>query len=554
MRRSLILLFAFLLLIAGGKAYSQTYLISAGGTVTTCAGDFFDSGGGGGAYSSGENFTMTFNSNSGVYTHIRVNFNLFDIDPSDTLIAYDGSTTAAPVIGKYNNNNPLITPNNQVQASIYNASGDITFQFKSDGGAVNGDGWFASLMCEPMCQKVIAGADLNNMSPVPSDSNYVDICFGDSVCFVADTSAIAFPQNNILYSQLASNTLFIWDLGDGTIDTGRVICHKYNLVQGYDVFLHVVDQQGCDNWNLCNFRVRISANPFGVIHPIPNYCSSTDTIEISTGYAGSSTIVITPINFHHSASQSFDSTMFLPDGPYCATQCYNTEVTFNVFAPGATISAATDILSICVNMEHSFAGDLGFWIICPNGQQVMLDPNTHSGGAFMGEPLGGTSHHSYDGTDECDPAQNLPGVGWNYCWSMIYPQSGNLTSLDGGASPIDSTNQQTHTGYITPDNSFAGLIGCPLNGTWNIKICDDYGSDNGYIFNWTLNLDPSLLPVGWGYSVPIDSIAWSGPFIYQQLDSSILVVPDTGGYFSYTITLYDAFGCSYDTTLFMTIV
>jgi len=534
---------------------SQTYLISSGGTVNACTGDFFDSGGNGGNYGNNENFTMTFHSTNPLNTHIKVSFNSFDIDASDMLYVYDGSNTSAPLIGAYNNVNPLSGGSNAVQASIYNTSGNLTFNFVSNGSVTN-SGWFASLVCIPQCQKVVAMIDTTKMIPLPNDSNYVDICFGDSIRFAADAGPLAFPQDNILYDQDSSTTQYLWDFGDGATAAGRIVWHKFTAVQGYDVYLRVIDIRGCDNTNLCNLRVRISANPFGEIHPLANLCSSADSIEITTGYSGTSNIVINPIDFYHSASQSFDSTMFVPDGPDCPVQCYNTEVTFDVFAPGATISAASDVLSICVNMEHSFTGDLGFTIICPNGQQVVLDPNTHSGGAYMGEPYGGSNHDYYDSdTNPCQAAYNPAGVGWTYCWSETYSQQGTLDALSyGSTSPIDSTNQITHTDYITPNNSLAGLIGCPLNGTWNIEICDDYGIDNGYIFNWTLNLNPALLPTGWGYTVPIDSIGWSGSFIEQQLDSSIIVYPDSGGIFTYTITIYDAFGCSYDTTFQITVI
>ncbi|MFA5782318.1 MAG: gliding motility-associated C-terminal domain-containing protein, partial [Bacteroidales bacterium] len=158
-------------------------------------------------------------------------------------------------------------------------------------------------------------------------------------------------------------------------------------------------------------------------------------------------------------------------------------------------------------------------------------------------------------TAPCDPSQNTPGTGWPYCWSEIYSNVGTYNDQCNGLNnPIDSVNQINHTGYFSPENPFSGLIGCPLNGTWSIQICDDWGQDNGYIFDWTLNLDPSLIPTGWTYSVPIDSIAWSGPFIEQQLDSSIIVFPDSGGIFTYTITIYDAFGCSYDTTFHITVI
>lgn len=543
--KKILLLFTLLFIVYSAK--SQTYLISAGGTVTACGEYFYDSGNSGGNYSANENFTMTFHSNNGTNTHIRMSFMTFDVEPGDTLIVYNGSNIGANVIGKYNNNN---IPPAFVAATI-SGNGDLTFQFKSN-GTINNAGWGAAFVCTQACQEIKSLYNTVLTVPHPNDSNYIDICIGNPITFAAKGSGAAFPESGILYPQDSTNCTFIWDFGDGITDTGQIVSHTYTLVRGYDIGLTIYDSRGCTNTNYLGGRVRISQSPFAEINPIPDLCSSTDTTFITLGYNASSIVVIQPVTSVQSASEKFDSTLFIPDGPNCPTQCYNTFVTFMAFAQNATITAASDILSICVNMEHSFTGDLGFRIICPNGQSVQLDPNTHSGGAYMGEPYGGSSHATYD--NGCDPSNNPYGVGWTYCWSQFYPQHGTLDALSNGGGTIDSTNTITNTNYITPNNSLSGLIGCPLNGTWNIEICDDYGIDNGYIFWWELNLDPSLLPVGWGYQVPIDTVTWTGSFFSIINDSTIRVIPDSGGTYQYTVTVTDIFGCSYDTTLSIQVV
>jgi len=541
------ILFLITLFFIAYSAQSQNYVISAGGTVNACAENFYDSGTGGN-YGPNENYTMTFHSNNPTNTHFRFGFNSFDVEPGDTLIVYNGSTTAAPVIGKFNNNN---LPPSYVFSTIANPTGDLTFQFKSN-ATLNNAGWWASFVCTPACQEINALYHPGLTVPQPDDSNYIDICIGNPITFGARGSGAAFPEAGILYPQDSTNVTYYWDFGDGVLDTGQIVTHTYTLVRGYDIGLSIVDSRGCVNTNYLGGRVRISQSPFAQINPLPDLCSSTDTTYVTIGYNAGSVVVVEPINSVQSASEKFDSTLFIPDGPSCPIQCYNTFVQFMAFAPGATITSGADILSICVNMEHSYTGDLGFRIICPNGQSVTLDPNTHSGGAYMGEPYGGASHGSYD--NGCDQTNNPYGVGWTYCWSEIYPQHGTLDALSNGVSPIDSTNTINHTNYITSNNPLNGLVGCPLNGTWNIEICDDFGIDNGYIFWWELNLDPALLPVGWGYQVPIDTVTWDGSFFSIINDSTIMVVPDSGGTFQYTVTVTDIFGCSYDTTLSIQVV
>ncbi|MCX6231607.1 MAG: PKD domain-containing protein [Bacteroidetes bacterium] len=386
------------------------------------------------------------------------------------------------------------------------------------------------------------------------------ICLGKSITFAG--SGI-YPQNDVLYHQSNNTSHFYWDLGDGTIDSGQVITKTYTMRRGYDIMLKIVDSTGCISTNAIAARVRISSRPTTTIQPLADMCTG-NTKLISVGYSPNSVVLVEPMGFIQTSKQGYDSTLFLPDGPICLPGIYNTFVVFNNFPPGAVIQSATDILAICVNMEHSYAGDLGFRIMCPNSTIVVLDPNTHSGGNFLGVPAGGLNHHNFD--NGCLPANNPYGVGWNYCWSEVYPNNnmtfdqlsssagaGTVTPVGGGRT-IDSTNQSLHTNYIKPQNPLAGLIGCPLNGTWNIEIKDDFGSDNGYIFGWNLELQANLMPNNWTYNVKIDSVGFSGPFITPLNDTTAIIIPTTGGNYLYHISLVDEFGCVWDTNANMTVI
>jgi len=521
---------------------AQNYEIDTynGLTITTCNGFFYDSGGPSGSYSNNETKTITFHSGSPINTHIKVYFHEFDIDPSDTLFIYDGSNTSAPLIGMYNDNNTLyLFP---VQASITNASGDLTFKFKSNSTVIN-LGWKGEVTCIPECQIIFSQLDSIQTVPHPNDSNYVDVCLGGTISF---TGMGVYLQNNMVYNQSDATSTFLWDFGDGTTGVGQTISHTYTQVNGYDVNLTITDSHGCVNTNYPGIRVRVSDNPIVGVNILPDICAQTDSIIISAGYNPSSTVSLAPIDVNQGASQGFDSTLFIPDGPGCSVLCYSTAVTFTSFASTATVTSASDILSVCVNMEHSYVGDLSFTIICPNGQSDTLKSYNNFGSGYMGIPFGWDSHENYDSSG-CNSSSNPLGIPLEYCWSEIYPNIGTINS-NSSLHQLPATNTAVDTGYYYPDESFSNLIGCPLNGTWNIEICDNWLWDNGYIFDWTLNFDPSLLS-GWSYSVPIDSIEWSGPFIVQQSDSSIIVYPDSGGTYNYNVTIYDDFGCSYDTVV-----
>lgn len=527
------------------QGFSQTVVnldgSTHGSTQTGCSFWFYDDGGVGSAYTNNQDRWITFHSNNVTNTHMRLSFASFNIDNSDTLFVYDGSSTAAPLIGMYNASNPLTIPTTMVQASIYNASGDLTVRFKSNASGTMA-GWNASVDCVPMCQTVIPTADTLVMIPLPDDSGYVDICFGEPIKFAGlGAGPGAFPQNDILYHQDSLNSMYIWDFGDGVIDTGRVIWHTYTTVSGYDVYMRIVDVNGCQSTLLYSLKVRISDDPIVAIKPLPDICVG-DQIDLVVGTDGASTIVVAPTGSVQVATAMYDSVTFIPDGPSCPVTCYGTPVIFNSFPAGATITSASDIASICMGMEHTFAGDLAFRIICPNGQNVVLDSYDNSGGSDFG------ISNSSDGSPICTPTNNPPGTGRTYCWSELYPQQGLLNTLDGGTSPIPATDTINLTGYITPENPLSGLVGCPLNGTWSIEICDHWGADNGYVFWWALTLTNQNISGAWSYTVDIDSVTWSGPYISSTSDSTAIIYPTTPGIFNYTATVWDEYGCSYDTT------
>ena len=50
----------------------------------------------------------------------------------------------------------------------------------------------------------------------------------------------------------------------------------------------------------------------------------------------------------------------------------NVDIVQTGFTSGTTITNSNQILSMCLDMEHTFMGDLVISIACPNGQSVIL--------------------------------------------------------------------------------------------------------------------------------------------------------------------------------------
>ena len=414
-----------------------------------------------------------------------------------------------------------------IAASLTNMSGCLTVRFISN-ASDEASGWHASISCHQVCQEVIANLNAILTSPSP-DTGYIAICPGNSIHFVGYSS---YPQNNYSYNQSDNTSIYTWYFGDGTSANGPVVDHTYTQPGGYTVYLEITDTHGCTSTNSIDTRVIFAGSPFQDIVTPSNICANDTTNLIFAGALNpDASIVGEPYHEVIDVSLGVNDTTFLPDGEGVS---YTSGVTFNCFAPGQTLQNAWDIVSICANMEHSFLGDLEITLTCPNGQAIVLKEYPGGGGAYLGQPID-------------DDAILDPGLGTTYCWSPT-PTLGTMVVEAGVTSPLPA-------GDYTPYQSFAGLVGCPLNGLWSIDVSDNWASDNGFIFSWEIEFNPLISPGIWEYTIPIVSQGWtSGPYIINQTPTNLTVNPTTEGIFDYTYTIIDAVGCSWDTSVSLTAI
>ena len=254
---------------------------------------------------------------------------------------------------------------------------------------------------------------------------------------------------------------------------------------------------------------------------------------------------------------------FIPDGTACPDYPLNVPIYISNFSGYDTIASADEILSVCVNLEHSFMGDISISVVCPTGQEAFLkygnivqnnsgitvDSVTQSiisltggngGGRNLGCPLddwiGGRliSPDKVDNEPKCDSLQNPYGIGLDYCFSRDthytlvtgdnaaavwsadnpHPSNGNwyitrqgneisMTDpfdpipagfIHAGETPTGTFNTQkpsNHMGksdYYLPVTTFEELVGCPVQGVWNLRVYDTWGADNGWVFGWSIDL------------------------------------------------------------------
>jgi len=553
------LLIAIGSLFVGSVSYSQMQMTDAdyvGANQLDCgllgAGgvNFIDMGGN---YTPNFDDTITFCPDLTQGTKVSIAFatNIgyeFDIHPTDTLYIYDGPTTAAPLLVAANNGtNP--TGGNWQASFQNNPSGCLTVRFKTD-GASDGTGWVAKVACGnlaqpyyPHLEAFVNGDPLNRLNPI--DTGYVNICLGDSILFVAKP---LFPYSleatGFGYSQTLTNINYSWtisNLGPLGINNDSV-WFVPTARQGYFVDLKMTDQ--FPQLMGITAKVRVSILPsFATAGPIE------DTICIGTqdnligGVTAQDTAGVDVPGGEFSIGGSFAGLTFLPDG---TGQLYQTTIPISGLGNG-TVTQPSDIASICLDIEHSYIGDIEITLTCPNGTEVSL-MNTYGGnGLVLNGCFGGAICLGSD-TDTDGGAPGSPVE--TYCFSFVNPDFGTVCNNLGNTYTNSSGFASMIPGTYTPDGDFNAFIGCPLDGNWTISVQDNQGIDDGYIFQWGIVFDASLYPNFETYQNYYVDGFWSpSPNIISGQNDTLVVIQTTApGHSFYTYNVVDDFGCAYDTT------
>lgn len=589
----------------------------------------------GDCYDNNEDYYVTFYDTACFYPNrLTTVVDELDIHPSDTLYIYDGPDTTYPLLFKGNNSNASSVRYDD----IYSTDNVLTIRIKTDSADTAG-GFSFNIVCKKICQEMEMSWDTafykySGGEPLErkvtwdfevkevNDSvtgaflrmdtiwfHAFDICFGDTMGVALN---VEFPENDMYYHQDEESVYYTWKFGDGDSVSGLMLSevrHKYAMGKGYTVYVQTMDNRGCKSKQFLPARVRIANSPIRTVNNFPSVCYNANKSTSDSVMLDNSVIHIEAMEFGAEVASEFNTRVFIPDGPECTDRCYYSSVYFTEFPTGKTVESAEDICSICINMEHEFMGDISIALICPEGNRAVLkykeeeyvDPNTGEvdfpggggDGNFFGLPYGGIGHHRYNhATNECDSLYNIPGVGWNYCWSYnddygYWDRTGNPNSNLNNAiyvnnnlvpvthdfgshlpsgyyitenapgeqmfSTTDSSYKSQKIGFYKPSENFASLVGCSLNGRWDVEICDLWGSDNGWVFSWELEFC-NMSDEDWGYIVGIDTIMWTerSENIMFDRETGSVSVNDTFGTFFLDVTVVDSFDCVWDTTVSIT--
>ena len=334
------------MVLACSFAFGQTsYQLGVNGIgttttdITTCNAYIYDSGGENGNYGPGEDYWLTIHPTSGAVT---IHFMNFGAAATDTLFAYNGTdpnndsiplmigSLAVPWV---NESNVIQVGDQEASATIQNPTGALTLHFKSSNNTSGGEGFALLVSCQEPCQRLHANIDFANSVPTPhfdTELNdgyyYIDFCPGDTIHLAA---TVTYPDNDFSYHQDPTTTYFDWSFG--TSGYGQTdFDYVFNPGQGYDLTLSVRETH---NGNTCYGQtpvaicVRGSRDPFVHADLLDDVCQGTE-VPLLVSMDSAATIIVEPVGSTQESSLAVDSMVFIPDGPYCTTQCYSSSVNF----------------------------------------------------------------------------------------------------------------------------------------------------------------------------------------------------------------------------------
>ena len=494
--------------LAAGSLGAQEVSISEGGVYTGCDFFFVDNGLTAGDASPNADYTMTFCPDMEVDPVINFYFNLFALGAGDTMFVWLSDEAIGPPDDFFTGFDLQGVDIWSQMDDVTNASGCITWQFTSD--ASENSNWTAEVTCEEPCQRPEAIVETTVDGVV--ETVPLRVCVGEEIQFDGGGSQAA--EDFLIAS-------WEWDFDDGTTDnSGPLVTHSFDAPGAYTVQLYIVDNNECANGNLVDHLVLVSTPT--------NFEGTTQSLQICSGEEYPVSGVAEGVTYDSSPNVDFGGGLFIPDDQ---TQCFSSSIVFTAFNPGQEITSPDDFENFFINFEHSFMGDLTITFICPDGSSMGVHQQG-GGGTYLGVPV------------DIDAQANDPGVGYDYFWS---PDATNGTWEQNAGGTLPSGTYES----VQP---WTLLEGCPLNGTWTIEVCDSWGSDNGFIFDWFINFEPSLYPDPIVFTPEIgaecDSSFWTGPFIVDDGGdcNGVTIVPENAGVFEYVYTAINDFGCvSYDT-------
>jgi subtilisin-like proprotein convertase family protein len=290
------------------------------------------------------------------------------------------------------------------------------------------------------------------------------------------------PNNTICANQTTTLTLigappgstFQWSPASAIIGstTGQSItANPGNTNTTYTV--QVTSPSGCGNQSV-NYNLRVS-DLTASISGNTNLCSGQSTTLTATATPQPPTI----------SFSNYTAPVNIPDNNA-------TGITSNINVSGIPGTAGGSLLSVCLDINHTYVGDLQVLLRCPNNTTINL-------------------------------SMRRGGAGDNYSGTCF-----------AGSGPAISTGTPPFTGTFTPEQALSNLAACTANGTWSLIVRDREGGDVGQLLGWSITFQNNVT-YSWSPGTGLNTT--SGPTVTANPTTTT----------AYTVTATDFLGCSTQT-------
>jgi gliding motility-associated-like protein len=317
-----------------------------------------------------------------------------------------------------------------------------------------------------------------------------------------------------------SDATFKWSFGDGSstisgymLDT---VTHAFKSRGGYIVRVDATSGTNTD-YSLQNIQIGIKPDFTGTISDRKAPICPGQQVFLTGKYKISNWLYNVP-----------DTVITATPAMISNTNQYKADFDYRIFNKTDKILNASNISLVGLKMEHSNSSNLKIELKCPNGSSIVLK-DFDSQDKYFGIPID-------------NEGSNLAGTGYQYSWTNS-PAYGKMSSVIPSGTTFLA-------GTYAPEQAFSGLVGCPLNGIWEIIVTDNQNLDNGYVFAAQMQFDPTILPAKWEYNNTYTNPLWIGNGVSSTNGSGVAFAnPVAYGNNSYKFRVKDNYSCYQDTSI-----
>ena len=479
-------------LLVCGAANAQEIPIS-NTTFFMCQGFITDTGLSAGSYSPNEDVNLCVCPEDSTQ-FIRLEPSFVTLGAGDQLSIFDGCDLGGDALATWLGDNAAIELN-QVAISS-EPGGCLSVHFQSD--EFDNGSFVLAANCNSLCESVAVEYQFEG-DPT--------LCLGDELVWTVQWDEVP----GVDYQVEGWSVLGDW-LPAETTDTLVWEANQSGLIHS-EVLLNGIteDGQACTVSSICP--------TVPVVASAPTFENTSSFLEVCEGDEVTFDAAVISTMSESSSQGTQGGGLFIPDDQ---SQCFSSSGLIQGYSSALISNVEEDVLEVSVNMEHSYMGDLTITLVCPSGQSMTLHEQG-GGGTWLGEPV------------DNDATPTSAGVGYDYAWA---PSSTNGTWAENAGGTLPA-------GTYEATGDWSDLNGCPVAGYWELEICDSWGSDNGFVFGWSVSFLDEVIGVGldqpdYVLGQSCDSIQWVTPSELNLCNGSTEAPVESG---VYSLEVLDSWGC-----------